>query len=216
MKIRTAEQLYDFTTQELAWRKKELFSLHALLFTSGISPNKKNALLRSSVALIYAHWEGFIKSCSTAYVEYVAMQRLKHNELAMNFLALAIRPLLMNAFQSRKADDHIKVVSFFMSELAAQSSMQYKDVINTQSNLNTAVLRNIISSLGLDYSLYATKEKLLDERLLRTRNQIAHGEYVELTDKEVQDIQAECITLMETFKNQIDNAVTLRTYRIST
>ncbi len=214
MKIRTTEQLYDFTTRELAWRKKELFSLHAMIFTPGISPNKKNALMRSSIALIYAHWEGYIKSCSTAYIEYVAMQRLKHNELAINFLALAVRPLLMGAFQSKKADDHIKVVNFFTNELTTQSSMQYKELIDTQSNLNTSVLRNIISSLGLDYSLYATKEKLLDERLLRTRNQIAHGEYIELTDKEVQDIQDECIALMEIFKNQVDNAVATKSYRV--
>ena len=213
MKIRTAEQIYDFTTRELAWRKKELFSLHSMIFTPNISPSKKNVLLRSTIALTYAHWEGYIKSCATAYIEYVAMQRLKHNELAPNFLALAIRPILMGAFQSKKADDHMKIVKFFLDDLSAQSSITFKDVVNTQSNLSTVVLQNILSSLGFDYSLYETKEKLLDEKLLRTRNQIAHGEYVELSDIEVHDIQSECIVLMEIFKNQIDNAVALQSYK---
>ena len=89
--------------------KKELFSLQAMIFSPGLSPSKKNALLRSAVAMIYAHWEGFINLCATSYVQYVAMQRLKHDELAPNFLALAIRPILMNAFQSKKCDDHVEI-----------------------------------------------------------------------------------------------------------
>lgn len=214
MKIRTTEQLYDFTTSELAWRKMELFSLHSMTFAAGLAPNKKNVLLRSTITLIYAHWEGFVKSCSTAYLEFVANQRLMNYELAPNFLAIAIRPILMSAFQSRKANDHIKVVNFFLNDLPSQSSVSYKDVIDTKSNLSTVVLRNIITSLGFDYSLYETKEKLLDEKLLKTRNHIAHGEYIEITASEVNQIQNECIILMETFKNQIDNAVSLQSYRI--
>jgi hypothetical protein len=214
VKIRTAEQLYDFTSEELAWRKKELFSLHSMVFTPGLSTNKKNALLRSAITLTYAHWEGFIKCCATSYIQYVAMQRLKHNELSPNFLALAIRPILMGAFQSKKADDHIRVVHFFLNDLSLQSSVPFKNVIETQSNLSTAILRNIITSLGFDYSVYETKEKLLDEKLLRTRNQVAHGEYIEITDNDVHDIQGECIALMEIFKNQIDNAVSLQAYKI--
>ena len=215
MKIRTAEQLFDFTTGELAWRKKELFSLHSMLVTPRLSPGTKNALLRSTIVLTYAHWEGFIKAGSIAYLQYVAMQRLKHDELTPNFLALAMRPILMNAFQSRKTDDHLKIVHFFLNDLDKQSSIPYKNVIDTQSNLSTSILRNLIVMLGFDYSEYEIKEKLLDEKLLKSRNQIAHGEFVELTDNEVYDIQNKCISLMEIFKNQIDNAVSLQTYKIA-
>ena len=87
------------------------------------------------------------------------------------------------------------------------------DTVETQSNLSTVVLRNIVETLGFDYSSYEIKEKLLDERLLRNRNRIAHGEYVEVSESEVLELQDECIGLMEIFRNQIDNAVTLRTYR---
>jgi hypothetical protein len=214
VKIRSSEQLYDFTTNELAWRKKELFSLHSMIFSIGLSPSKKNALLRSTIALLYAHWEGFIKSCATAYIQFVAMQRLKHNELAPNFLALAIRPILMNAIQSKKAEDHIRLVLFFQNNLTTQSSLPFKDVIDTQSNLSTAILRNIVTFLGFDYTVYETKEKMLDERLLKNRNRIAHGEYLEITDNEVHELMNECISLMEIFKNQIDNAVSLQTYKV--
>lgn len=214
MKIRTVEQLFDFTTNELAWRKKELFSLEMMSFSPNLSLSKKNVLLRSTITLTYAHWEGFIKNCASAYIQFVALQRLNNNELSPNFLALSIKPLLMNGFQSKKADDHIKIVKFFLNDLPISSSIPFKDVIDTQSNLSSMVLRNIINTIGLDYSIYETKEKLLDEKLLKTRNQIAHGEYVILSDQEVRDIGDEFITLMNDFKNQIDNAAILKAYKI--
>ncbi|MFN8387891.1 MAG: MAE_28990/MAE_18760 family HEPN-like nuclease [Anaerolineales bacterium] len=212
MKIRTAEHLYDFTSSELAWRKKELFELRSLVIARTLTPSKKNVLIRSTIALIYAHWEGFIKSCATAYIQFVAMQKLRHEQLSPNFIALAIRPILLSAFQSKKVKDHQKVVDFFLHELPTQSSITYQEIIDTQSNLSTLVFRNIVETLGFDYSSYETKEKLLDERLLRNRNRIAHGEYVEVSESEVLELQDECIGLMEIFRTQIDNAVTLRVY----
>lgn len=216
MKIRTAENLFDFTASELAWRKKELQSIRILVKDRyNLSLNSKNALLRSIVALTYAHWEGFIKSCAAAYVEYVAMQRLKHNELSLSFLALAVRPMLNSAAQSKQAEDHIKLVKFFLDEMTNRSSMPYKDVISTESNLSSTVLRNIVIMLGFDYSPYVTKEKLIDDKLVKLRNQIAHGEYIGVDEQEILELQEQCISLMETFQTQIDNALAVQQFLAS-
>lgn len=187
--------------------------LRSLIVSSGLTPSKKNVIVRSAIALTYAHWEGFIKNCASAYIEFVAMQKLSHDKLSPNFIALAIRPVLMSAFQSKKASDHQKVVRFFLDEMSAQSSIEFKDVIDTQSNLSTVVLRNIVDTLGFDYSFYETKEKLLDERLLRNRNRVAHGDFVELSEREILELQDECMSLMVIFRNQIDNAVSLQLYK---
>lgn len=141
------------------------------------------------------------------------MKRLNNNELAPNFIALAIKPIINNAIQSKRVEDHIKIVRFFLDELPHQSSLPTHDVVDTQSNLSTIILRNIISMLGFDYSIYETKEKLLDERLLKTRNQVAHGNYLEVTENDLYEIQDECILLMEAFRTQIDNAISLGTYK---
>lgn len=216
MKIRSVEQLYDFTSRELAWRKKELYSLRSMMRKSGLSRSQKNVILRSIIALTYAHWEGFVRSCATAYINFVAMQKLKYNELSSNFLALAIRPILMSAFQSRQAGDHQKIVEFFQTKLSRQSSIQYKGMVTTRSNLSSSVFRDIICTLGFDYSNYETKEKLLDERLLKARNQIAHGEYLTLDQSEVFDLQDQLIGLMEYFRNQVDNAASLKAFKLDT
>lgn len=186
-----------------------------MITVSGLSPSKENALLRSSVALTYAHWEGFVKSSATAYLEFVAMQRLNYSELLPNFVALAIRSDLKAAAQSKKMDDHRKIVEFFLTRLQSQSSIPYRDAIDTQANLSSAVLKDIIATLGIDYSLYSLKEKLMDERLLRTRNQIAHGGYVEISKEEVLELQDEIIDLMVTFANQIANSASMQSYRVN-
>ena len=79
MSIRTLEQLYDKLSDELTWRKKELTSLKLLSESSGIATDRQIALLRALVALLYAHWEGFIKNASSAYIEYVSFQRLRYD-----------------------------------------------------------------------------------------------------------------------------------------
>lgn len=211
MKIRTVEQLYDFMSDELAWRRKELAALRQLIGIQSFSLNKKNVLLRSTVTLIYAHWEGFIKACANAYLQFVAMQRLKHDELAVNFIALSMRPMLMGAFQSKKSKDHIEVVRFFLDDMPSRSSIPYKNVVSTQ-NLSSTVLQNIVEMLGLDYSAYKAKEKLI-EQLRNSRNSIAHGEDTILGHDDVLELHRQVLDMMSLFLNQIDNSASLKLYR---
>ena len=78
MSVRTLEQLYDFLSGELAWRTKELVTLKALVEQTSPSRERRRVLLRAGVALLYAHWEGFVKRAGSAYLEFVDLQRLKN------------------------------------------------------------------------------------------------------------------------------------------
>ena len=209
MKIRTIEQLSDYLDKEISWRKMELYALYALATTPQITPNKKNAMLRSIVTLTYAHWEGFIKASGTAYIEFVSQKKLKNEELSSNFLALSMRNIIMDSFQSKKVDDHIKIINFFYNEMDEPSRITYK--VSTQ-NLSYIIFRDIVATLGFD-NLYETKEKLITERLLSNRNSIAHGEYIDLDEKDVLQLPHQFIEIMQLFRNQIDNAAILETYK---
>ena len=79
MSIRTAEQLSDKLSTDLDWRKKELSELKSLVEARNISPQRHNALMRSGICILYAHWEGFVKLASNSYLEYVAMQKLRYD-----------------------------------------------------------------------------------------------------------------------------------------
>jgi hypothetical protein len=118
MSVRTIEQLNDFLSGELAWRKKELADLRTLVEVAALKESRRNALLRCGVTMLYAHWEGFIKVAARAYLEHVSMQRLLYRELAPNFVAVGIRQLLNHASTSKRSRDHNALVDFFLSRLA--------------------------------------------------------------------------------------------------
>ena len=76
------------------------------------------------------------------------------------------------------------------------------------------MFRDIVLMLGLDYSRFATKAVILDERLVDNRNSIAHGKYLVVQFDEYIDLHDEILGIMSDFYNQIDNAALLGSYRI--
>ncbi len=211
--IRTLEQLSDRLAEDLAWRKKELSALKSLIETASISPSKEKMLLRSGITILYAHWEGFIKSAGSNYLEYVALKRLKYRELSGNFVALAFKSRLNQANETNKATVFTDAIDFMREQLDQRSSVPYKDVVQTGSNLSSSILREITCILGLDYSLYETKQILIDEKLLARRNTIAHGNRMQLDKEDYLELHVQVIGMMEIFRNQVENCASCRDYR---
>lgn len=88
----------------------------------------------------------------------------------------------------------------------------YKTAVDTESNLSARVLREIIFTLGFDYSFYEPKEKLLESKLLKKRNHIAHGEDIDIEDVDYDELHATVIELMNCLYNQIENGAVSRSY----
>jgi hypothetical protein len=210
MKIRTAEQLDDFLAGEISWRKRELTSMKFLI--SSAKKESRAVLLRAGVSMLYAHWEGFIKAAGNGYLNFVSNQRLRYGDLSVPLLAAAARRRLHEATTSSKMDKHLALTEFFMSGLS-EACVIPMNMIRTRSNLSSTVLKDIVMTLGLDYSIFATKEVLIDESLVFRRNSIAHGEYLDVGVDDFQSLSAEVVALMETFRTQVDNAAAMRSFR---
>ncbi|MGD1914251.1 MAG: MAE_28990/MAE_18760 family HEPN-like nuclease [Rivularia sp. (in: cyanobacteria)] len=211
MKLRTAEQLSDRLSNELAWRKKELSEVKSLVETKTFSPSKHKALIRSAICLLYAHWEGFVRLAANSYLEYVRMQKLSYKKLANNFLALAMKDKLKEAKETNKPSLYIPVCDFFLDELNQRCKLP-EDVISTASNLSSEILKEITHILGIDFSPYSTKSNLIDIKLLKTRNEIAHGEYSIFDKEEYIELHVEVISMLDIFRNQIENAAINKDY----
>lgn len=211
-KIHNAEQLNTYLDSEIAWRKRELSALKLLIKAKGNPKNTLNCLYRSGTTLLYAHWEGFIKAAAEAYLRFIATQALNYDELSISILALSLRGKFNEAVDSKKIVKYTYLVNFFINELTSRSRIPWDSTIRTNSNLSSDVLEEITQNLGLDYADFELKRKMIDEKLVKRRNQIAHGEYLDLTEIEYSELQEEIVTLMDLFRNQIDNSAALKTY----
>jgi hypothetical protein len=208
--IRTLEQFHDALASDMAWRKRELTVIRFLV--QGAKHEARAALIRAGVAILYAHWEGFIKTGATTYLQFVSGQRLRYRELATPLLAVAARRILQDATVANRISRHIDVTEFFVSKLN-QTCVLPERAVRTKANVSSSVLKDIVTMLGLDYSVFATKEALIDESLVERRNGIAHGEYLPVDVAAYEELSSEIVALLELFWNQVDNAAALRAYR---
>ncbi len=221
-KVRTLDLLDKYLTDELVRRRAELFHLKARLETKNILQTEKEALLRGCIVVLYAHWEGYIKDSATAYICYVSTQKLKHRELSNNFVAVALRHMINDAAQAKTYKLRSELARVFLEDMESRSQINWKDVVITESNLSSDVLKNIIDLLGLDYlPEYETRQNVIDNQLLRHRNMAAHGQlFLEMDVEGFQHVYDTLlggsannpVGLMTIFKDQILNAVLLRKY----
>lgn len=213
MAIRTIEELVDKIAEDLVWRKREISELKNLIDQPTISDVRKKVLCRSGVALLYAHWEGFIKKSGAYFLEYVANQRHSISELRSNFVTLLLKGKIDKASESKKYSAFDEITQYIINNQNVRARIPYKNVINTQSNLSTTVLKEIMWCLGLDYDVFAAKEKLIDLKLVGKRNYVAHGEFLEVDVDDFVEMVDEVIGLMNTFKNLIENSAITGQYK---
>lgn len=209
--IRTVDEFLAKVSEDLVWRRKELSEL------KGIAQERKGdvrsrVVIRSAVSLLYAHWEGFVKTTSSYYLEFVASHRLPYEKLAPNFVALALKSKFQELGVSGKVSGANGLADFFCTKLATRSNIPYRYGVDTKSNLSSTVLRDILLSLGISIYSFETKMKFIDSNLLGPRNNIAHGERMELTAEEYFELHDEVIALLDAYKNELENAAVQRLF----
>ena len=212
MSIRTEQELSDRLATDLAWRKMELSEMKSLIESKNVSDQRHKVLVRSGVCILYSHWEGFVKLAANSYLEYVISKKLTYQQLSSNFLALGMKEKLKEAKETNKPSLYIPVCEFFLSELN-QRSILPKDVISTGSNLSSDILKEITYNLGIDFSRYSTKSVLIDTKLLKTRNEIAHGEYSVFDRDAYLELHRDIIGMLDIFRNPIENAAIQKKFR---
>ena len=181
MKIRSLVEFESRLDQEFAWRRRETSTLK-LNLKSARSAHEET-LFRSSIVLLYAHWEGIVKMCAESYIIYLNGQGEKYSAINPCFLFFATKLKLGDTAK-------INIQNFSMFERAQELFCKPLDEkfkvdpsisISTRENQNmtSSEFKYLLGKIGLPYlTEFELKEKLIDEQLLRYRNQIAHGENI--------------------------------------
>jgi hypothetical protein len=208
--LRTAEEFTAFITSDLTWRIREISDIRSTAATASLP----RAVLRASVPLMYAHWEGHVSVVSRAYLDFLALRRLRYSNLKKSFRLNAFFTTIRRMTQARAS--YMEQVAF-LSNVVDSGVSQLRtvdgDILSTRSNLNSAVLQDLCCLLSLDITQFESDFDFLDKILLYRRNNIAHGQFIEIDIDTLHDMSERVIEMMRKFNNLVDNEVNLQGYR---
>lgn len=212
VKVRTLSQLQDALDKEMSWRIKEIG-----VFNVGSKSNGYNRkpFIRAGITLLYAHWEGFIKTSSELYLSFVESRGHTYSELKTCFSVFGLKSKLDALVESRKSLPNIVAMEFILSEMERPAKLKISSAIKTDSNLTSSVFRNIAGSLDIEIGPYETKFHLIDASLVDRRNSVAHGEFLIIEGKEFGELVTDIVGLMRTYKTDIENSASLEAYKRS-
>lgn len=205
--MKTKSELVQLIDDDLVWRRRELSYIRTAVEDAVGNAPKQAALLRAGVAILYAHWEGFVKRSGSCYLEFVANQGMVASDLTPNFIAIKFRSKLNEAAKSKKVTSTNELVEFFCTKLGDKLRIPHKGVVDTASNLSSAVLVEIMQTLGLDALPYEIKKNLIDSQLVDRRNHIAHGDFLDIDAATFTALYDQVMELLEEFRTQVQNAV---------
>lgn len=205
----TFDSLTDKVVADFSWRRKELTLMKNKI------PIEKNslqsAMIRATIPLLYAHWEGFVKVTMSYYLEFVSNKHLKNNELKTSFIALSLQNKLGDLNNST-FPNRTKIIDFIFNDIDKQSKIPKKNIINTKSNLKFDVLQEILFILDLEDNHINSQKDLIND-LVAERNFIAHGEHSLIDFKTFENFFNDTIALMEYIRTIIENNAIQEKYK---
>jgi hypothetical protein len=210
VQLRTTVELTGAITSDLTWRIREISDVRTVVERS--DPSLRPAILRAGTTLIYAHWEGHVQVVARSYLDFLAARRLQFNELKRAFsLSRFYRQLWQGQFGSTYSD-RLSFLNAVLDSGKDRFSQPHYDLVNSRSNLNFHVLKDICCALSIDGDQFAEYGDFIDKILVHRRNGIAHGEYVTIDLEGFIDMSNKVIELMRRFNNLVDNDANLNAY----
>jgi len=207
----TEAALSEIFDLDLIWRRKELSDIKAAIKAADAA--SKSALLRAVVAMAYAHWEGYVKTCASNYFEYLTLRKKSFADYERQIYVNTMLVRLDSLSQSRMGmTARCQLINDILDGTSKRFTYVHPGLIDTKANLNTDVIRDICLVCGVDSAHFESKRAFIDLILLRRRNAIAHGQQVFVYEDEIESLIADVLALMAFFRNLLENKVYLRAY----
>lgn len=209
MKIKTIEKLEDLIDRDLAWRKKELLDLKRLISRKG---SNKKLHTRAGIALLSAHFEGFIKYASNMYVVYVSNQGVPYRYIKNCFISMKFRAKFNQCGETEKLSVYTSLLDSVEGVQDQKFKINSDNVIDTESNPSSKVLKEILTSIGIDSGPFESKSRFIDYSLLSKRHEVVHGDMTDLEPEDFFETLREITETIELFKSSIIKAAEKKLY----
>jgi hypothetical protein len=179
-------------SDDLDWREIELAVLRRQLHQTIVGSTQERTFLRTNLAMIYAHYEGFCKFAFGVYIDALERSTLTPIDLRWEIAAHGLRKLHS---QLGSISDSEKYFSLFFEEfekhLSKPASYERPEGI---ANLWPDLLLKWQSRFAIDSSNVQNERTRL-ENLVNTRNQIAHGKNLTVANRAELDKHSHSATL---------------------
>jgi len=212
MRAVTPGDLNDILDADLVWRRREITSIVNL--AQRVSSADQAALIRAGIPMLYAHWEGFGRSCILRYLEHVSYKSIKFKDLRPSFLYLASIGSLSQIGKSASAHE-IDLFTAIMLRAEAKNKDDFRKRISTKSNLRSGVLRELLCACGLNEEHFISDESFIDTELCDARNEIAHGAGGGPTLKIFQSRRNRTFAIMTALQGLVVNAALNADYKVA-
>jgi hypothetical protein len=197
------ETVLEEIADNLDQRRMEITNLRRVI-QNYIGKPLETTAIPMAIPMLYAHWEGYVREVCQLYLEYIEASGIKIRELRPDLLGYlwtpALKPLVGGlAFARKRVIAELALTCMENPVKFAESER----IINTKSNLNFEVLRDIAANLCLDISALVPRKNHLDA-LVSLRNNIAHGARPRTLDfTNFEEHASSLISLMEEFERSL-------------
>jgi len=218
---RTLELLYDAIEAEYAWRITELSNFRSSVLSA--IGKAQDGMIRAGVALLYAHWEGFVKKTADLYYSFVRYQKCTLFELNDCFVSIALRSKLDLLLTSKKLTVHNDLIKSFLDEKDKEVNFSSSSPIRT-SNLKYDIFEDVCIMIGIEMSSFHRRftskgfdrdiQKTIDNDLVDRRNSIAHGNYLQIEVSDYKQLYNVIVNgILYTFKESIMDMAQNKSYK---
>lgn len=204
----------DFSSlldSDRTWRIREISDLKSAILRA--DPQLRNVLLRANITVCYAHWEGHVRLAAKQYMRYIAFRKHFYKDLHIQFLKNYFLPKLVS-LTNNKSNVYARcdLLDDIFDGPKKRFTQVNDDLINTKSNLNSEVLKELCLICGVQWEIFEHDRDFIDVLLLRRRNSIAHGENTFIGIEDLDEISNRTIKLMRMFSDALQNIIALRRY----
>lgn len=196
--------------EELNWRDKEL-ALAKMQFAAAPKDSELRKYLAKVLVLIsYAHYEGFVKYCWDRYINHIKAKNLKIKQLETKIRQIALQEHFSEVKKSWNIQDFI---SHLENHQAILDSIANKiEPLETNSNLWPNLLKDNNEKISIILSTLDPNIAKV-KKLVGLRNNLAHGEKIQLTNEdEILDLAEAAGEVMIDLALQIEEAIRIQKF----